>query len=57
MVLYELGEEPIQALHYHSDRVIQMIGAVASNPMFRNSILPRTPEKSPDRIYCHRPQL
>ena len=46
-----LSEPPFQVAFVNCDDVIQKIMAATSNPTFCNSILPRTFERSTDRIH------
>jgi hypothetical protein len=46
-----LREQPLQMAFINCDDVVQQVTTTTANPTFRNSILPRTFERSSDRTH------
>jgi hypothetical protein len=49
-----VSEQALQMAFVYCDDVIQESAAATAYPTLRNSILPRTPQRSPDRTHLQR---
>jgi hypothetical protein len=55
VVAHIIAEESLQVEIVQGDDVVQKVPPTTLNPSLRDSVLPRTLERSPNRAYGHRP--
>ena len=55
IVAHIIAEESLQVEIVQGDDVVQKVPPATLNPSLRDSVLPRTLERGPNRAYGHRP--